>query len=184
MDGQRNRARVLDAAESAFASSGTSASTEVIARAAGVGVGTVFRHFPTKNALLVAVFDRWVRRLVDRADVLAGQDRDAGDAFFAFCREFVDQTSTKNALNAALADAGVDASPELAEARSAFLAAVDRLLSRAQQAAAVRDDVNAAEALSIVYAASQAAERSGSGDASAALVASVVLDGLRHRPSK
>jgi AcrR family transcriptional regulator len=70
-DARRNQARVLETAEAVFAAKGTAASTEEIARQAGVGIGTVFRHFPTKEALLEAVFVGRLRRLADEVDALA-----------------------------------------------------------------------------------------------------------------
>src|SRR5258708_17586261 len=82
-DAQRNRARLLDVAELVFATKGIGASTEEIAREAGVGIGTVFRHFPTKEALLEAVFIRRLQQLAARADALAEAD-DPGAAFFSF----------------------------------------------------------------------------------------------------
>src|SRR4051812_5490623 len=82
-DALRNRARVLTAAEAVFAARGTSASTEEVAREAGVGIGTVFRHFPTKEALLEAVYVARLRRLAEEADALVSAD-DAGEAFFTF----------------------------------------------------------------------------------------------------
>src|SRR3989442_539577 len=78
-DARRNRARVLEAAEAVFAASGTAASTEEIARRAGVGIGTVFRHFPTKEALLEAILvDKLVALVVGAAGAAAhaGPDGD------------------------------------------------------------------------------------------------------------
>ena len=108
-DAARNRARVLDAAHECVASKGVTVSTEEIARYAGVGIGTVFRHFPTKEALLQAVF-------ADRLGRFAGRGRSARRpseaphiALFAVLRRAVDTYATKHAIGDALSAAGVDA---------------------------------------------------------------------------
>ena len=72
-DARSNRARILDAAEEVFGRGGASASTEDVARLAGVGIGTVFRHFPAKAELLDAVLARRFDRMRERAEALAGQ---------------------------------------------------------------------------------------------------------------
>src|ERR1700680_1105959 len=93
-DAQRNRARLLDVAEVVFASKGIAASTEEIAREAGVGIGTVFRHFPTKEALLEAVFVRRLEQLAAHADALADA-YDPGAAFFTFFSHVVELAVTQ-----------------------------------------------------------------------------------------
>ena len=96
-DARRNRARLLAVAEDVFATRGTSASTEDIAAAAGVGIGTLFRHFPTKEALLEAVFVERLRCLADDANRLANAP-DAGQAFFVFFRSVLNQARGKSAI--------------------------------------------------------------------------------------
>ena len=115
-DARRNRARLLDVAEAVFAAKGTSASTEEIAREAGVGIGTVFRHFPTKEALLEAVFVGRLQRLADEAEAHLDAD-DPGAAFFAFFGSAVEQSATKTAFADALAQAGVDVQEATLDAR-------------------------------------------------------------------
>jgi AcrR family transcriptional regulator len=180
-DARRNRARVLEVAEEVFATKGTSASTEEIAKAAGVGVGTVFRHFPTKESLLEAVFVRRMRRLADEADALSTAD-DPGTAFFSFFARVVEQSATKNAFGDALAEAGVDVRAVASGVGVDFRAAIGALLDRAQRAGAVRDDVAIPEVLIILLGASRAAEAAGGKDPALRDKAlAVVLDGLRPR---
>ena len=81
-DARRNRQRVLDAATAAFATEGVAVPVDEIARRAGVGAGTVYRHFPTKEALVEAIVLSRVEWLIGEARVLAGTD-DPGTAFFA-----------------------------------------------------------------------------------------------------
>jgi AcrR family transcriptional regulator len=177
-DARRNRELLLAVAEEVFATRGTSASTEEIARAAGVGIGTVFRHFPTKAALLEAVFIERMRRLSDDAVALAAAD-DPGTAFFTFFTRVVEHASTKNAIADALADTGVDMSEMIAMVRQDVYRAVDVLLTRAQQAGAVRDDIYAADLLALLIGASRAVEHAGPDREVQARTLAVILDGLR-----
>ncbi|GAA0351601.1 TetR/AcrR family transcriptional regulator [Actinoallomurus spadix] len=180
-DALRNRARVLEAAEAVFAEHGTTASTEQVARRAGVGVGTVFRHFPTKEALLEAVFVARLDRLATEADALMSAE-DPGAAFFGFFARVVDHAATKNALSAALAEAGVDVRASTAGTGRELRRALGALLGRAQEAGAVRSDVGLPEILTLLVGASQAAEHVGGDAGVRARALAVVFDGLRAAP--
>ena len=106
-DARRNRECILAAADAIFAAQGPSASTEEVARRAGVAIGTIFRHFPTKESLLEAVVVERLRGLVEEARLLSSAD-DPGAAFFAFFRQWVAVSATKHALAEALTVADVD----------------------------------------------------------------------------
>jgi AcrR family transcriptional regulator len=179
-DARRNQARVLNAAEAVFAAKGTAASTEEIARQAGVGIGTVFRHFPTKEALLEAVFAGRLERLANEVDTLAAA-QDPGAALFSFFTSVVDQAATKMALVDALAAAGVDvlqhatASPVGLE----LLGAIGTLLARAQRAGSVRDDIGVTELIALLVGTSRAAEHARFDPDVQARTLAVVFDGLR-----
>jgi AcrR family transcriptional regulator len=140
---------VLEAAEVLFAADGLATPVEEIAGRAGVGVGTVYRHFPAKEALFEAVLIRRFERLTGEADSL-GSSPDAGAAFFGLFTRMVAEAGTKKALADALARAGVDVraatSPAARELRRAFGA----LLARAQRAGAVRDGLRDG-ALAIIF---------------------------------
>jgi AcrR family transcriptional regulator len=177
-DARRNRALVLETAEAVFAAKGISASTEEIARQAGVGIGTVFRHFPTKEALLEAIIVGRLRRLADEADSLSTAD-DPGPAFFAFFTRAVDQSATKIAFVDALAGAGVDVESAISQVGQDLHHAMDRLLTRAQQAGAVRDDVGVTELIALLAGTSRAAEHAGWDDDVTARTLAIVFDGLR-----
>ncbi|GAA4639768.1 TetR/AcrR family transcriptional regulator [Actinoallomurus vinaceus] len=177
-DALRNRARILEAAEAVFAAHGTSVSTEEVARQAGVGIGTVFRHFPTKEALLEAVFVARLDRLAAEADALMGAE-DPGEAFFAFFTQVVGHAATKNAFTAALAEAGVDVRATTAETGGELKRALGALLRRAQDAGAVRHDIGLPEVLALLVGASGAAERVAGDAAVRERTLGVVLDGLR-----
>jgi AcrR family transcriptional regulator len=177
-DAQRNRFRVLAAAEEVFAAQGTSVSTEEVARVAGVGIGTVFRHFPTKAALLEAVFLERIRRFAEEADRLTASDDPTG-AFWTFLTRVAEVASSKAAYAEALAAAGTDLGAALDPAREQLPRALGVLLRRAQEAGAVRDDIGVAELIALMVATSQVTER---GRADAGLrdrVIGIIFDGLR-----
>jgi AcrR family transcriptional regulator len=172
-DARRNRARVLDAADEVFATKGVGASTEEVAKRAGVGIGTVFRHFPTKEALLEAVLVARFGRLAEEARGLSGAE-DAGAAFFGFLTAIVDQSAAKNAFAGALAQAGVDVEAALGRAGAELWEALGVLLTRAQAAGAVRADAEVAQVVAVLVGASRAADYSPS-------AVPLILDGLRPR---
>jgi AcrR family transcriptional regulator len=182
-DARRNRALVLETAEAVFAAKGISASTEEIARRAGVGIGTIFRHFPTKEALLEAIIIGRLRRLADEANSLSATE-DPGAALFAFFTHAVDQSATKIAFVDALAGAGVDVENAISQVGKDLHQAMDRLLTRAQQAGAVRDDVGVTELIALLAGASRAAEHAGWNDDITARTLAIVFDGLRHTGSR
>jgi len=174
-DARRNRALLVDAAESLFAAKGNALSTEDVARAAGVGIGTLFRHFPTKEALLEALYHHRLEHTAELARNLADAD-DPGKAFFTFLTEAVNGAGTKIALADALAEAGVDV-----QARPASLglgAALGTLLTRAQRAGAVRPDIGLPELTAVLVGASRAAQHTAA-PAVRAHAVTVILDGLR-----
>jgi AcrR family transcriptional regulator len=141
-DARRNRARILTEAEAVFAADGLSASTEEIARRAGVGAGTMFRHFPTKNALVEAVVMERLERLVAVARTLEGDD-----AFFAYFADLVENAR----LNAALRDALTgEMSPAMNEVKRLLDEVGRDLLLRAQAADVVRGDVGPADVRALI----------------------------------
>jgi AcrR family transcriptional regulator len=182
-DARRNRARILEAAEAAFAARGASASTEEIARRAGVGAGTLFRHFPTKEALLEAIILVHMQRLATEADARI-REGDAASAFFDFFAHAVEQSATKNALIVLLDRHPFDiaaADPALGEGLRQKIA---MLLSRAQAVGAVRDDVRLPEVLALLAGASRAVEQGGEDRDLRDRTLGIILDGLRFAPRR
>ncbi|MFA1550353.1 TetR/AcrR family transcriptional regulator [Actinomadura chokoriensis] len=176
-DALRNRAKVLAAAEEVFAVQGTSSSTEEVARKAGVGIGTVFRHFPTKESLLEAVLVALLERLAAEAAELRSS-ADPGAAFFGFFSRVVSQAATKQAITEALAEAGIDARETTGGAGSGLTAALGVLLERAQEAGEVRADVGPGEIMALLAGMSYAAARAGARED----LLRIAFDGLRSRP--
>jgi len=148
-DARRNRERVLEAAVEAFASEGLSVPVAEIARRAGVGTGTVSRHFPTKESLYEAIVVSRAEELVERARQL-GTAHDAGTAFFEFFTFMVEQGSRNRGLAEALAGGGVDLEAAAARAGHDLEGVEARLLKRAQRAGAVRADVTMADIKALI----------------------------------
>lgn len=147
-DARRNRARVLRAAEAAFAAEGADVPLDEVARRAGVGAGTVYRHFPSKEALFEAVIvDRIARMAADTRTMTAADD--PGAAFFTFFTVMVERVTFNKALVAAL-DGRAQIRPAVASGvKREFREAVAALLLRAQEVGAVRADVDDADVVAL-----------------------------------
>jgi AcrR family transcriptional regulator len=140
-DALRNRERVLEAAKVVFSAGGTDASLEAVARRAGVGIGTLYRHFPTREALYEAVYRREVEQLGDLAEQLMHEAKPV-DALRRWLRANVEFVATKKGMSAALALAAYG-SPELKSYSLDRLSkAVGVLLDRAVTAGEIRSDVS------------------------------------------
>jgi AcrR family transcriptional regulator len=182
-DARRNRSRLLEAAEAVFTTDGLSTPVEEIARRAGVGIGTVYRHFPTKEALLEAILVRRFDQLAAAAAALSSSD-DPGAAFFALFARMVEDAGAKKAFADALARAGVDVKAATAAAAQELRRALAALLRRAQEAGAVRDDVDVDQVMAVLAGASLAAERGNWQPGLQAGVLRIIFDGLRPPPAR
>jgi AcrR family transcriptional regulator len=144
-DAVRNRARILQAAFDAFAAEGLSVPVHEIARRAGVGTGTVSRHFPTKESLFEAIIVHRAAQLMEQARALTAPGPDPAGAFFAFFSIMVEEMAADRGLADALAGAGIDLEAALAGSGQDVTAALGDMLSRAQLAGAVRGDADLAD---------------------------------------
>jgi len=176
-DARRNYSRLLQAAAAAFAHQGADASLNDIARHAGVGAATLYRHFPTRETLLEALLADRHQTLTTQAQRLSDSPAPA-DALLTWLRAFSAHVSTYRGL-AALVRAG------LHDEQSAFYAscqdmtgAGEQLLTRAQRSQQVRPDITITEVLKLVNAIAIATERA---PAEADRLLSLAMDGLRHR---
>jgi AcrR family transcriptional regulator len=138
----------------------------------------VFRHFPTKEALLEAVVVGRLERLAAEAESLAAAD-DPGAAFYSFFASAVDRSATKIALADALAAAGVDVERAAAEVGRELRRTMGVLLGRAQGAGAVREDATVADVIALLVGASRAAEHAGWDRGVQRRTVTIMLDGLR-----
>ena len=177
-DARRNRGGLLEAAEDVFAAEGASASTEEVARRAGVGIGTLFRHFPTKEALVEAVIVARVGRLLAEAEALAAGG-DPATAFFEFFGRTVEEAEAKKTYAEVLAGGFVDVEGVAPELRRHLRRKIGVLLERAQEAGTVRDDVGVPEVMALLVGAVRAAEHAGEDRELRDRIVAVILDGLR-----
>jgi AcrR family transcriptional regulator len=180
-DARRNRAQILVAAEICFAEQGIGVPIDDIARRACVGVGTVYRHFPTKEALAEAVVVSRMEKLVDEARDLASSD-DPGGAFFGFLVALSQAGASKRDLVDALSGAGIEVKERLAGKKEELTEAAGILLKRAQQAGAVREDVNFVDLFGLVMGACSSAGHSELGCSESRML-SIICDGLRAAPA-
>lgn len=176
-DARRNYEKLINAAREAFTEEGSAASLEDIARRAGVGIGTLYRHFPTCQALLEAVYVEEVEALSRSAADLAGEP--PWEALIAWLHRFVDYLGTKQALAEELF-AYLDRDADVFHAcRSAMYAAGEPLLARAQAAGQARRDTNISEIIQLVGGITKI-QTTEPGQVERIL--DLALDGLRHQP--
>jgi AcrR family transcriptional regulator len=181
-DARRNRERVLRTAQRLFAEDGLGVSLDEIARRAGVGPGTVHRHFPTKEALYLAVATDQLEQLVAEAKVLAATDDPA--ALFTQLSRMIAMGAENAAVKSALVAAEFDLRTAAPDVAADLTRQVADLLDRAHAAGAVREDVTVDEVMALVagaFAAIRHANAETSRNRSAHL-AQIILDGLRPRP--
>jgi AcrR family transcriptional regulator len=176
-DARRNRAKVLEAAAEVFATQGLAVPIDEVARRAGVGVGTVYRHFPTKEALFEAIVVDRLEALVERAEELS-QSQEPGEAMFTFISELVQLAVEKKDLTDELARAGVESEQLLASVKERLERAFDVLLQQSQAAGVVRQDVNRSDVTALVMGCCMAASQQGCRDATPRLIG-VLCDGFR-----
>ena len=179
-DAARNRARVLEVAYETFAAEGLAVPIDEIARRAGVGAGTVYRHFPTKEALFQAVIADRMDRIIDAGRALLGSEQ-PGQALFAFLHSMVRWGATDRGLVEALAGLGIDINTTVPEAEQDFLSLLAELLCAAQKAGTARPDVGVPEVKALLIGC-QAMQ--GYNAEIAERVTAVALDGLRARPPR
>ena len=175
-DARRNHDKLVAAARAVFTEHGTSAPLEDIAERAGVGIGTLYRHFPTRQAILEAVY-------VDEVEAMARAAADLSelppwDALSQWLHQYVGFAATKRALNEALVEAAPDSNVLLA-CRTAITGAGTALVERAQSAGVVRADTNFMDVVRMV--AGIAMVPTTDPEQKIRLL-ELALDGLRYRP--
>lgn len=178
-DAMRNRLRILEAAEEVFAKEGISVPVDVVAERACVGVGTLYRHFPTKEALFEAIVLSKLTDLIAATAIEA--DGDPTQAFFEFLMKMSDQVSLKHDLFDALAAAGIDFKSRCGDSVHELECGLERLRQRAADSGGIRADVTTEQIIGLVIGTCQAAERPGMDTQSVRQMLRVVCDGLRAR---
>ncbi|KQX10906.1 TetR family transcriptional regulator [Streptomyces sp. Root431] len=179
-DARRNLDKIVAAAGAVIAERGAEASLEEVARRAGVGSATLHRHFPSRQALLEAVFKDRVETLCAKADdLLADPEADPGQALATWLHAVAAHAVANRGLGSSLMR---DADPALGETcHDMITTAGDALLARARAAGAVRPGVTVTRLLKLVGAIALATERDADGPAEAELLLRLAIDGVRTR---
>ncbi|MBV8715859.1 MAG: TetR/AcrR family transcriptional regulator [Chloroflexi bacterium] len=177
-DAQRNRDKLLSAATAAFAEAGDEVALEAVAERAGVGIGTLYRHFPSRQALICAAYRSEVDALcAAAADLLESMPAD--QALRAWTERFADYIAAKRAMGEALRSAAGSDSPLFAETRQRILGALRLLLEAGASAGTLRADVNPKDVIRVIngiwYLPSGPEWRADVGR-----MLDLVIDGLRY----
>jgi AcrR family transcriptional regulator len=150
-DAQRNREKLLAAAMAAFAEEGEGVALEAVAARAGVGIGTLYRHFPSRDALIVAAYQQEVDSLCAAATDLVSS-RPADEALRAWAARFTDYVATKRSMGAALRTVVSSDSPLFAETRARILGALRLILAAGAADGTLRADVEPEDVMRVVNA--------------------------------
>ncbi|KQB84864.1 TetR/AcrR family transcriptional regulator [Corynebacterium lowii] len=177
-DAARNRARVLDAAEYVLARDGSAASMREIARQAGVGLGTIYRQFPTKESLFEEIIAERLKRFLEYARAALTHD-DPSAAFFDFFAFAVQESAGEKTLVDALTEAHRDPRIGFASQVRELENTTEALLRRAQKEGSVRGDVALAEVLALILAMCAASDQQNWGEELRGQTLNVIFDGLR-----
>lgn len=176
MDAVRNRERLLDAAKTVFSRGGAEASLEAVASQAGVGIGTLYRHFPKREVLFEAVYRREVDQLVELAEMLKAETAPV-EALRRWLRANIEFVATKKGMAAALAVAAQSSSELAAYSLERLTRAMGALLHRAAKAGEIRADIAPEDLLRALIGMCYAQERPG-WQASVLRLLDVFVDGL------
>jgi AcrR family transcriptional regulator len=180
-DAARNRERVLEAAKTVFSAGGPEASLEAVARTAGVGIGTLYRHFPTREALFEAVYRREVQQLADLAERLKDEVEPV-EALRQWMRSIVRFVATKKGMSAALALAAYKPSDLFSYSFDQLTQAATALLDRAIASGEIRKDITPDDLIRALVGMCYMNDQPGWQKSVLRLV-DVFIDGLSNRRS-
>ncbi|WMT73633.1 TetR/AcrR family transcriptional regulator [Bradyrhizobium sp. Ash2021] len=179
-DATRNRERVLEAAKAVFSAGGPDASLEAVAKRAGVGIGTLYRHFPTREALFEAVYRREVEQLSELAEQLKSAASPV-DALRRWLKSNVELVATKKGMITALALVVQGSSELYAYSFDRLTKAVGTLLDRAVAAGEIRADISPEDVLRALIGMCYMHEQPG-WQSTVLRLMDVFIDGLRVQP--
>lgn len=178
-DSLRNREKLLAAAHDVFSAGGPDASLEKVAKTAGVGIGTLYRHFPTREAMFQAVYKHEVDQLVELAARLAGE-KPPFEALRQWLHAQIGMVATKKGMLAALTPAAGSSDALYADSSARMLAAIGSLMAAAIEAGEIRDDLAPEDVMRALLGMCYTREQAGWQDKVIRLM-DVFLDGLRIR---
>jgi len=177
-DGTRNRQLLIDAAKTGFSEVGLNVSLEEIARRAGVGIGTLYRHFPSREAVMEAVYRREVEQLVDAVPHLLKKSP-AGEALHQWMHLFVNYIATKRLIAPSLGAAAARTTAPRATPAELITGAISTLVKNAVRSGDVRKDIDPSDLLRALVGVSYGNPDAG-WEASARRLIDILMDGLRR----
>ncbi len=178
-DGARNRQLLIDAAKVGFAENGLNVSLEDVARCAGVGIGTLYRHFPSREAVVEAVYRREVEQLAEAVPQLL-ETLPAGEALHQWMHLFIDYVATKRMIAPSLGAVAGRTSALYATSAELITGALTTLVKRAVASGDVRKDINPSDLLRAMVGVSYGNPDAG-WQASARRLIDLLMDGLRRK---
>jgi AcrR family transcriptional regulator len=177
-DSARNRQLLIDAAKAGFSEVGLNVSLEEIARRADVGIGTLYRHFPSREAVVEAVYRREVEQLAEAVPQLL-ETSPAGEALHKWMHLFVDYIATKRLIAPSLGAAAARAPTLYATSTELITRAISTLVKRAVASGDVRKDIDPSDLLRALVGVSYGNPDAG-WEASARRLVDILMDGLRR----
>jgi AcrR family transcriptional regulator len=181
-DCARNRQLLIDAAKAGFAEVGMNVSMEEIARRASVGIGTLYRHFPTRDAVVEAVYRREVEHLAEAVPQLL-QSWAPGEALHKWMHLFIDYIATKRVIASSLAPLAARSSTLYKSCSEVITGAITTLVKRAAESGDVRNDIDPTDLLRAMVGVSYQ-NPDAAWEASARRVIDLLMDGLRRTGSR
>jgi AcrR family transcriptional regulator len=181
-DAQRNRDRLLDAAVRAFSRGGPDVTLDSIAKDAGVGIGTLYRHFPTREALVEAAYRNELARLCQAVPHLL-ETMPPDEALRTWMDRFVDYMTTKRGMAEALRAVVASGGNPFAQSRDRMIAATTALLRAGAAVGTVRQDIEPGDVLASLSGVTLAAGEPAQRDQAGRLL-DLLMDGLRYRPQE
>ena len=178
-DSARNRQSLIDAAKAGFAEVGLNVSLEEVARRAGVGIGTLYRHFPSREAVVEAVYRREVEQLAEAVPQLL-EISSAGEALHKWMHLFVDYIATKRMIAPSLGAVAARSSTLHATSAELITRAISSLVKRAIACGDVRKDIDPSDLLRALVGVSYSNPDAG-WEASARRLIDILMDGLRRK---
>jgi AcrR family transcriptional regulator len=177
-DAQRNRERLIDAARDVFREQGYDASLDEVAKRAGVGAGTLYRHFPSRDVLMDAIMQSWVDRVNDSADKVLVREGEPRDLLLEWFETYVALISLHKGGPAKITSAMGDAASPIATKCQTLTAATSRIVERLEAEHALKEHIEAVQLNRLVGGVAAVADNSGLDPAAVRPLLEVIADGV------
>ena len=177
-DAKRNYDRIVEVAREVFREQGCDASLDEVAQRAGVGPGTLYRHFPHRDALIDAVMRDWADRINAESEQIATSDLPVREALASWFTKFVENVGIYQGAAAKVMSAMDDPASPIYRKCQVLVAANEKVLARARETGALRPGVDAREVMRIVSGVATVVDQSGIGAVGAEPMLAIVLDGI------